>query len=252
MKRSVLVLATMLVARTAHADAPAALDACFSASEKAQVARDDGHYALARQLFAKCAQDTCPPTVRNDCTKSVADVASVQPSVVFGVQDEREQDLREVTVSVDGEPLVSQVDGRPVEVDPGSHVFAFSTAQHRTKTVSLVVRAGEKNRLVSVRLERPQRTERTSTPDAEHARSVPALSLVLVGVGIAAIGAGTIAVLSARSDLSDLEAAPCASTRTCAESDVDSVRTRLVVGDAFFATGVVAIGAAVVLWLTSR
>jgi hypothetical protein len=249
MKRSLVFFAAMLVAPTAHADA---LDACFSASEKAQLARDEGHYLLARQLFAKCAQESCPPAVRNDCTRATVDVASMQPSVVFGVQDDRGQDLRDVTVSVDGEPLVSQIDGRPVEVDPGSHVFAFATAQHPTKSVSMVVRAGEKNRLVTVHLERAPRSEGASPRDSERARPIPTLSLVLAGVGLVAIGAGTVLALGARSDLSDLEAAPCASTRTCSESDVDSVRTRLVVGDVFFATGIVAIGAAAVLWLTSR
>jgi hypothetical protein len=252
LKRSSLAFAAMLVARVAHADGPAALDACFSASEKAQLARDEGHYLLARQLFSKCAQESCPTPVRNDCTKAAVDVASTQPSIVFGVQDERGRDLRDVTISVDGEPLVAQVDGRPVEVDPGSHVFAFSSAQYSTKTVSLVVRAGEKNRLVTVQVERPQKTDHAAPPDSQPARPVPVLSLVLAGVGIVAIGAGAFVALGARSDLSDLESAPCASTRTCEESDVDSVRTRLVVGDAFFATGAVAIGVAAVLWLTSR
>jgi hypothetical protein len=72
-----------------------------------------------------------------------------------------------------------------------------------------------------------------------------ALAATSASGGFAVLG------LSAPSDPSSHESAPCASTRTCNPDDVDAIRTRYALADVCLGVGVVALAAATWLWLTS-
>jgi hypothetical protein len=111
------------------------------------------------------------------------------------------------------------------------------------------VNVGERNRVVRVVFDEPPHGPEPAPPPPSPA-AVPFGSVVLGGVAALALGTSAVLWLSATSDLHSLESSPCATTKTCAQSDVDSVRTRMITGDVLAGVGLAALGAAAVLWLT--
>lgn len=251
--RAAMVISVVLLTPSAHALDPT-VDECLSASEKGQLSRDEGRYRLARASLSTCARESCPAVVRRDCLQWLTDLDRLQPTVVFVVRDEHGDDVADVAVSMDGESIAARNDGRPLAVDAGQHLFTFVAPHHREQRQSLIVSAGEKNRVVPIRMELEADASKVDARPSSEARaassSVPALPIVLGGVGVLALGSFAYFGLTARSDLHALEASPCASSRTCAEGDVRSIRTRLLLADVSLGVGVVALGAAAWVWLS--
>jgi hypothetical protein len=69
---------------------------------------------------------------------------------------------------------------------------------------------------------------------------------------VLAFGAGLVLGVGAKADRDRLEDAPCAATRQCPSSQVESIRTRYLIADITMGVGIVAIGVATVLWLTGK
>ena len=67
-------------------------------------------------------------------------------------------------------------------------------------------------------------------------------------VGVLGLTSAAYFGVTGNSDLTALERAPCAGTRTCSSSEVSSIRTRFVVADVSLAVAVIASLGAVVLW----
>ncbi len=82
-------------------------------------------------------------------------------------------------------------------------------------------------------------------------RGVPVATWVLGGAGLAAIGAGVFFWVSGLGDRSDLYAG-CGLTHSCAQSDVDASRTKLLIGDVAVGAGIVALGVATYFALAPR
>ncbi|MBX3228985.1 MAG: hypothetical protein KIT84_41360 [Labilithrix sp.] len=132
--------------------ASADVQACLNASEKGQKLRAAGKLREARESFVVCGAEGCPAMVRHDCTQWNQDLASVLPTVVFGAKDKSGRDLFDVTVSMDGEKLVSKLDGKSVIVDPGKHTFKFESGG-LSATETALVKEGEKSRVITVTLD---------------------------------------------------------------------------------------------------
>ncbi len=229
------------------------LTECLSSSEGGQVSRDQGQLLAARAQFLTCGSEACPAVVKSQCAKWLAEVDAMVPTVVAGARDAAGADLDEVRLSVDGKVVASRLGGMPIPLDPGPHVIAFD-AGSRHAEVRVVLRSAEKNRPVSVQLGEPPPPALppgppTTPAPAGSSRSLPWASIALAGVGVIALSTSAIVGFGADSDLSALEAAPCAAHRTCAASDATSVKTRFVVSGVTLAVGVVALAAAGVLWL---
>jgi hypothetical protein len=137
----------------AHAEGGTATkDACLAAADQGQNQRDDGLYLSARESFATCARDVCPNVIAQSCTRWLREVEENTPTVVLGAKDERGNDLTDVTVSFDFEPLATTLDGKPVPIDAGQHVLRFERQGSVPVEQKLVLRAGEKARVVTVTL----------------------------------------------------------------------------------------------------
>ena len=95
--------------------------ACVRAGEKAQKLRDSGKLMAARAELLTCVREVCPAVVRGDCAGWLGDVEASTPTIVARARDDSGHDLRDVIVSVDGARVASQLDGRPLPVDPGEH-----------------------------------------------------------------------------------------------------------------------------------
>lgn len=255
------IAASAVGAKQATAQPPAPID-CPSASEDGQRLRSQNKYRAAHDRFRSCSQATCPSVVRNDCVKWLGELEETMPSIVVAVTDEHGIDMSEVEISVDGEMVRSRLDGTPLPLDPGPHELR-ATASNRIPTTSpLVVRVGEKNRLVRLKFApeigtasapptEPAR-ERSASPAAPpraritHSYAPPPLTILLGGVGALALGTFAALGVTAKSDLGVLRDT-CAPS--CAQADLDSVQTRMLLADLALGAGIVALGTGTVLWI---
>ena len=225
---------------------------CANASEQGQRARDDGHLRTAHDDFALCASADCPAFVRKDCTVWLADVDASFPSIVVSVRG-GQGDLTAVRVLVDGAVVREKLDGEPIPVEPGEHVLRVEPATGgRIVEQKLLVRLGEKNRLVDVNVGEAAAASAGGggeplPGEPSHSSILRPVGYVVGGVGVVGLGLLAyfgIASISDRNHLSSM----CAPT--CASSDVDKLKTEEVAADVALAVGVlgVAAGAALVIW----
>lgn len=145
-----LALSVLLASGLASSRASADVQACLGASEKGQRARTAGKLREAREQFLLCSSDGCPAMVRRDCAQWQSEVIATLPSIVLGAKDRGGRDLFDVTVSVDGEPLVKKLDGKSLPIDPGPHTFKFEMAGAPPVIERALVKEGEKTRVITV------------------------------------------------------------------------------------------------------
>jgi len=225
-------------------------EACFSAAESAQQLRKEGKLRSASDKLATCAQDGCPNGVRKDCVKWMAEVKDAVPSIVVTAHDAHGNDVSNVSVSVDGEKVASALDGRPIEVDAGTHQIHFERDGSKPVDKSVVVASGQKLRDVDVQFEdsepapQPAPALAPAVEPAPASRPVPLATILLGAVGVAALASTTYFWVSGRSDFSGLQSS-C--SPGCDPSRADPVRTKLLVGDVSLGVAVVSIGLAT--WL---
>jgi hypothetical protein len=218
---STIVLASALASGTAAATD---VQACLAASEKGQQARAAGKLREARERFLVCGGDGCPAIVRRDCTQWQSDIVNLTPSIVFGAKDKQGRDLFDVTVSMDGEPLVKRLDGKSVLVDPGPHSFSFEAAGHKAVVERALVKEGEKTRVITVTFtdgagaaSSPSDGRDSATPGEVRGHTIP--PWIVVGVGVAGMIVGTVVVLTAPTLPSNCNKASAKCTKTPGETD---------------------------------
>lgn len=136
----------VLAATPAYAD-EISKEACIDSHSRGQDARDSGKLSLARKLFLTCAQAACPALVQGDCAKFANDLTAVQPTITFAARDASGSDLPDTTVYVDDVLLLTRLDGKPHDIDPGNHTIKFQNGG-RDQIVTVVINSGEKGRTV--------------------------------------------------------------------------------------------------------
>src|ERR1700688_1559974 len=117
-------------------------EACLAAADTGQSLRDDGQYSAAREQFVACSRDACPKLVHDQCTEWLRQLDEATPSVLFGAKDDHGNEVS-ARVLLDGKPIASSVDHKPVNVDPGPHDVRFEHDPDEPVTMHIVVRAGE-------------------------------------------------------------------------------------------------------------
>jgi hypothetical protein len=188
-----------------------------------------GHLVEARAQFVMCAAAPCPRVVTQDCEQWLGQIDAAMPTVILSAELDG-RDVSDVKVLVDGVPFAEKADGLALNVDPGEHTFQFERASE-FRTVTIVVREGEKRRLVAISLTAPKAPV-AETHDAPAPAPPPAkdsrrtvLGFSLLGLGVVGLGASAFFGVSAVGGYDDL-------TRCrpdCAQSDVDAVaRDRLL------------------------
>jgi hypothetical protein len=253
-------------------DRPAQTDekeACIAAAENGQSLRDDQKYRLARDAFSRCSRDTCPAVVRQDCAQWLEGLDDRSPTIVIGARDANGHDLSDVRVTIDGLPLVTRLDGRSVNVDPGTHVLRYEIAGFAPVEQSVVIAGGEKDRLVGAAFGKAATAARTAddTPplpvatlapppvdpltEPEEAPGPPPAAWIFAGVAVAAFASeaafGLTATLDRDADLAEGGCAP-----HCGQAEVDWIRTRSVIADASLAVGLVSAGLATYFFVAPR
>jgi hypothetical protein len=256
---SAFALALVATAMPARADARAE---CLAASEKAQQSRNSGKLSEAREQLAICGRAECPKLIQQDCAQWMSEVLAVLPSVVPGARDKRGRDIVDVKLSIDGKVVTEALDGKPLPVDPGVHVFKFETKGAPALDEKIVVRQGEKNRIVTVTFaigdapdnatgKKPGAVDVGHDSDRRDGRdrggsSPPIAAFIVGGLGLVALGTALYINLDANADARKLrdECAP-----KCNPADVDDVEQRRIIAGVTAAAGGALLIAGVVLFL---
>jgi len=241
--------------------APARADdaACINAVEQALTLRTGGKLHEALKTLVACSDPSCPPEVRAECTQRIDAIGAAMPTLVLAAKDGAGNDLFAVTVMMDGAPLATALDGRPLAIDPGEHAFRFETAGQPPVEKNLVVREGEKNRVESVVL------GPVAPPPTPPAPEVPApapgswshrktLAVVTGGVGVVGLGLGIVWSAYASSaqgkEQSNCNASSCPN-HPQSVVDYSTAQTNATAATVSFVAGAALVAAGVVLWITA-
>ncbi len=248
----------------ARADGPTANE-CIKASEDGLALRDRGKLRDARRSFVTCASDSCPKALRIDCARWLEDVDGSLPTVVFGAKDGRGADLFDVTVLVDGDRVVGHEQGKALPLDPGPHTIRFERKDRKPVEERVLLRAGERNRPIIAQFGDPpadkgdkgdkgdksDKGDKGDKGDKTPPKSdgnVPILAYVLGAVGVAGLGSFTFFALNGASEKDRLRT-QC--SPTCSDQQVSTLKTDFIIADVSLGVGIVALGVATYLFLTS-
>ena len=222
---------------------------CIDKHGEAQVLRRDGKLLKTKEALLVCSREVCPGAVRDDCGGWLGEIEHATPSIVLSARS-KNGDEAAVHVTVDGQPFATDLDGKAVPIDPGSHVFRFELPPYEPVEERAILREGEKGRAITVFFG-PQPEAAIAPPapaplrPVEMRRPVP-LSVYVLG-GVAVVGTGLFAGFGA-SGLSRKSSLSTSCAPFCSSSDVSGVRTRFLVGDISLGVAVVAAATAVVLF----
>lgn len=260
-----LLVAAARAAGAAPGESVTIKAACAESAVEGQRLRVRGKLRDSLTAFTACAAQRCPSLIRKDCSNWRAEVEAALPTVVVRAVagEDTARELYDVEVQVDGAIVTRKLDGGALAVDPGEHTFGFRTAGSEPVTRQVVVRVGEKHRLIEVTLGTPAAPDTVATPGdpgaAGNKRPAPpqgtvvtepappppprmtAASWILLGVGVAALGSAGYFGGTGWSDVKSLRDR-CAPR--CPQEDVDAARTKLLVADVSLAAGVVALASA--------
>jgi hypothetical protein len=253
---------------------------CAAAYESAQQLRNKLKLRKAHDLLLVCGHSTCPAVVTKDCNAWLEEVEAELTSVVLRARDARGQSMADVRVWVDGEHLQDKLDGSSVFVDPGMHQFRFESETSGAVEVRQMLRKGDRDRPIEATL-KPRQAESTeldaSKPDAgpdggkrteikaddKRSEMKPPVEMQLTshsyrpaspgtgtylaaGVGAVALASFAYFGLKATSDAAELRRT-C--SPNCSQTDVDAVRSKLIVANVSLGVGVAALGVATILWI---
>jgi hypothetical protein len=212
-------------------------DWCIARHREAQADRRQGRLLAANEALRQCLRPECSPVLREDCARLLTEVEQDIPSVVF-VAESAEGDLAHVAVYDGQRRIASSLDGAALRLDPGEHNFTFEAAGRLPASRSVVLRVGERNRRIPVRLEPVPapptapgpRRETVAAPAAAPGRD-HSLTYSLLGTGAALGVSGLWLALSAKNDYDDAEAA-CAPK--CGDAVQDEIRRKSLAADGLF------------------
>jgi hypothetical protein len=249
---SAILLPSLFVSETASAAGEG--NVCTGSYEKAQYLRRDKKMRAARKELITCSQATCPGAIVSDCTQWMSEVDKVIPSVVFDARDSKGQSIADVKVTMDGtEVLQTKLDGTAVQVDPGNHAFHFELPDGTSGDQQVLVLEGEKARVITYTVPAPGPAQAPQNPpDQPSNGGSKTLAYVVGGAGVASLAVGIIVgALGSSQASSDKNPAPNGCAPNCPDSEVSSIKTKLIISDIFIPVGIVGIGAGVVLYLVS-
>jgi hypothetical protein len=248
-----------LLGLPARAVAANAREGCFNAYERAQRLRRDHKLLASREQLRVCAERSCPAFVKNDCSQWLGEVEATLPTVLLTTpSDQKGRADPRVAVSIDGERVAEQIDGREIPVDPGPHDVRYER-DGRSVSTHVDVPDGQKQFPLVVdfrELDPPPAalppellepdlvdTNRAQPQSPWYARLPPA-TYVLGGVAILGVGA------FAGFGLAGHSAQSCAPS--CTRWQVDRVRLDYVLADVSLGTAIAAGAVALTFALTAK
>jgi hypothetical protein len=156
----------------------------------------------------------------------------------------------DVSVKMDGKVIATQLDGRPIELDPGMHTFTFERPGSPAREEKTIIREGERSRLVSVSWATAQAPRGPDTAESVPMdRPVPLPVYVLAGVGVLGVADFVVFGLMGNNKKNELAGANgCAPF--CTNDQVQSAKSLYLAGDIGLGVGIVALVVGGALYLT--
>ena len=227
-------------------NASADTQACVTSHASGQREAKAGRLRLAGQLFTACGSDSaCPEQLRAECTELLEKTRAATPTVILSVLDERGGDVSAVKVFSTDELIADGLDGRALALDPGKHRLRFVLPWGDVLSSDVLIREGEQNRLIQVRIEPKAPKEQAVAPPPKaptapapapaqpptlQPASPPVAAWVATGVAVAGAGVfGTFAFLGSRQK-ADLDACAPACPRSL-EGTRDKLKTSYLIAD---------------------
>jgi len=226
-----LLLAAGLSLVTARAGALGSAHACIEAHAAGQIERDAGRLRSAQEKFVSCTNELCPAMIRRECVMLVEAVAAMTPSVVIVAQDPEGRALEGAHATIDGERSLPELDGRPLELDPGPHRFELGLPDGRSQSVLVTLRSAEKFRRIVATF------APVAPPAALPARRNP-LAYAFGGLGVVALGAWGVFALDGRQQQNELDR--CAPN--CQPSNVHAMRKAYLIADVLLGVSLASFG----------
>jgi hypothetical protein len=230
-------------ARAQEADLDGQKIVCREAYANAQLHRQRGELLAARNDLRTCGSETCPAIVQTDCVPWLSEVEASIPTLVLEARADGDA-IFEVRVKLDGEPVAERLDGRPIPLDPGTHTLIFDTKGRPTLEQHIIVRAGEKNRLLLAEWVSPPQPANRGAVE----RPVPLGVYLTAAVAAAGFVDFGVAAALGNSAKSEFEAQRCAPF--CNHTDVNAMRTRYLIADVGLAVGAAELVTSLVLFAT--
>ena len=215
MGRGWLIVALVATSAVANAQPPPDPDAqknsCLEAFDESQRLRRERKLLQTRERLVVCGQGGCPDAVRSKCVEWREQVERDVPSIVIAARD-ADADVADAQVYLDGKLVSKRLDGNALELDPGPHELRLVRGK-REQHQSVVIRQGEKNRLVRIEFKNPapgKKPPRKPPPKKpqEPARGfdMPVLSWIGFSMGAAALAVGAVTGIVALVKGDELEA----------------------------------------------
>jgi len=197
--------------------------------------------------------------VVQDCGGWLADVEKNLPTVVVTAKDASGNDLVDVRVTLDGQPLLAKLTGEALPVNPGPHAFHFEAAGGLTVDRQVLVKQGDKNQEVAAVLGAPATAAPAAPQPAPVAPTPPpapasssssgawrTTGWVLGGLGVVGLGVGAVFGIVSMNDKSS---AHCDANNFCDPGPLDSGRSAATGADVGFMAGGAMLAAGLVLVL---
>jgi hypothetical protein len=251
MRRSIvcgpwLACAAVLLSSTLPARADSKAD-CAKAYEASQEQRSQDKLREAHKNMLTCSQSACPNFIKKDCSKWLAEVEAAMPTVVFSAKAGG-KDVSDVRVSMGDETVAETLDGKAIDMDPGSHAFVFESEEYGKREIQVVVKEGKKAQSVEVSFESaggetssasgsPGQGDQGAGVSSESGSGRQTIGYVLLGVGAVGLGGFAYFGLTGKSDQNKLA---CADSKTCTDSDLDPIKKKYLFADISLGVGVVA------------
>ncbi|MDB5212733.1 MAG: hypothetical protein JWO86_660 [Myxococcaceae bacterium] len=242
-----IVLVALVPSAAAEPERSSDRTACADAYRNGQTRRRSGALRRAHESLLVCVSDRCPAVLHPDCLRWLTEVEAAMPSVTFAAKGEDGADITDVVVSLDGQAITDTLDGKSIAIDPGSHTVRFERAGEAPIEQALVVREGEKSRVVSVswaKVSNPRPSDRSGTASA----GPPPSTWIFGGLGAASLATFGVLAIHGMERRSALQQECFGS---CDQSRIDAIKSELAIADVALGIGVVSIGIATVLFLTS-
>ena len=273
---STLVVALLVAGSSARAQEPTKQE-CVAANESAQDLQRASKLVEAREQLHVCAAKACPRAVRIDCADRLDAIEKALPTVVLAPKDPGGVDLGSAAIAIDGAALPDALDGTPIPVDPGTHIFTVTLAGRAPVSLRFALNQGDAvRREVVLKPLRPGAAGAPGSATSEDgSASPPALAPAAalddsdgrartlrlagwsaIGVGAAGVALGSIfgimgltqrAPLSKGCDPSGLCTAMTPPEGQAFQSHIDGVHFDGVASTISFAVGVVGLGTGAVL-----
>jgi hypothetical protein len=242
-----LAIAFVIALPVARADEePPTKEQCVASYTSAQELSRSSKLKDARSALLVCARDPCSAVLQKDCVPWLADVEERLPTIVFALRDASGRDIADARVLVDGVVVMTRLEGRAFEIDPGEHLVRIEPASGEPVERTIVAREKEKGRDVTfvtgggATPPTPPVTPPPPGPIPSEGRPLPTAFWAAAGVGaVAAITFSVFAVrgIVQRSNLDDCKP-------NCDTSRIDRAKANFVVADVSLVVAALAGGAA--------